>query len=61
MEPFRKLLGKNSEYFWDDNMQQAFETAKIEIVKLVAEGVTSFRLDSHICIVRIGAAQEWGL
>lgn len=41
MEPFQKLLAKNAEYFWDDNLQQSFE-----IVKLVEEGVTSFKLDA---------------
>jgi hypothetical protein len=51
MDPFRNLLKKNSVYKWDDSMQEAFETAKVEIVRLVAEGVTSFQIDSHICIV----------
>ena len=32
-------------------MQRAFEVAKVEIVKLVAQGVTSFQLDKWICLV----------
>lgn len=51
MEPFRKLLSKHAEYLWTDDMQKAFETAKVEMVKLVAQGVTSFKLDKWICLV----------
>ena len=51
MEPFKKLLAKNAEYLWTNELQTAFETAKTEIVKLVAHGVTSFQLDAYTCIV----------
>ena len=51
MEPFRKLLAKNAEYAWTEQLQTAFETAKREVVRLVAQGVSSFRLDQWICIV----------
>ena len=51
MEPFRKLLGKNSEYLWTNELETAFEMAKTEIVKLVAKGVSSFKLDAWTCLV----------
>lgn len=51
MEPFRKLLAKNTKYLWTDEHQTSFELAKREIVKLVAKGVTSFRLNAWTCLV----------
>ena len=51
MEPFRKLLAKNAVYAWDPKMQQAFETAKKEIVALVSLGVKTFNTTSPTCIV----------
>ena len=51
MEPCRKLLAKNSEYLWTDKLQTSLELAKTEIVKPVAKGVTSYKLDSWTCLV----------
>ena len=51
MQPFRKLLSKNAEFLWTNEMQSAFITAKQEIADLVTKGVQSFQLDAHTCIV----------
>ena len=51
MEPFRQLLAKNATYLWTDKLQAAFEKARLEIVRLVATGVTTFELNAWTCIV----------
>ena len=51
MEPFRNLLSKNSDYVWTPSLQESFETAKKEIVKLVEHGVKSFATDQWICLI----------
>ena len=51
MQPFRLLLSKNAEFAWSPQLQEAFELAKTEIVKLVTQGVKSFMLDTWTCIV----------
>ena len=52
MQPFRKLLAKNAEFKWDQELQNSFEIAKTEITKLVLQGVKSFKLDAWTCIVK---------
>ena len=37
MTPFRKLLVKNAEYLWDEELQHAFKIARKEIVQLVSQ------------------------
>ena len=51
MEPFRRLLSKDAVYAWDQDLQQAFELAKTEIVQLVQKGVKTFQLGLPTCIV----------
>ncbi len=51
MEPFRALLKPKAEYLWSEEMQVAFEKAKVEIVGLVATGVKSFVLGNTLCLV----------
>ena len=51
MKPFRQLLSKNAEFAWSAELQKAFEEARKEIVELVTDGVKSFSLDTHTCIV----------
>ena len=51
MELFKNLLAKGAEYVWTEQLQAAFETAKREVVRLVAQGVSSFRIDQWICVV----------
>ena len=51
MQPFRLLLSKNAEFSWSPQLQEAFDLAKTEIVKLVTQGVKSFMLDTWTCIV----------
>ena len=40
MAPFRGLLKRNSQFFWDDNMDYLFEKSKGRVVELVEEGVS---------------------
>ena len=60
MEPFRKLLGKNVIFAWDQQLQDAFQLAKQEIVQLVAKGVKSYSLDLPTCIVSDWSQQGLG-
>ena len=43
MEPFRDLFKKDKEFAWDQDLQLAFESARMEIAKLVEQGVKCFR------------------
>lgn len=51
MEPFRPLLKKNSVFLWTQDLQNSFESARKKIGCLVQEGVKSFRLVAHTCLV----------
>ena len=51
MDPFRPLLKKKSEFSWSQELQQAFDTAKKEIVSLIQKGVKSFTLGSWTCLI----------
>ena len=51
MAPFRDLLSKNAVFAWNNSLQEAFDTAKKEIIKLVADGVKTFDTTRSTCIV----------
>jgi hypothetical protein len=42
MAPFRELLKKGQDWYWDDQLQRLFEEAKRVISKEVTEGITRF-------------------
>ena len=50
MAPFRDLLKRNRQFFWDDNMDKLFEKAKVKIVEQVEEGVKRFQMDRPTCL-----------
>ena len=50
MAPFRDLLKRNRQFFWDDNMDTLFEKAKMKIVELVEEGVKRLKMDGPSCL-----------
>ena len=60
MEPFRELLHPKQVFTWNETLQQAFETAKTEIVNLVVKGVKSFKLGEWICLVTDWSKQGIG-
>ena len=51
MDPFRPLLKKNSEFAWSQDLQKAFDKAKLDIVALIKEGLKSFTLGAWTCVV----------
>ena len=44
MKPFRGLLKSGTPFLWTDELQGAFEAARLAIVRQVVEGVTSFEM-----------------
>ena len=50
MDPFCHLLSPKNEFIWDDTMEKAFVASKLEIVRLVREGVFSFDPDLTTCL-----------
>ena len=50
MAPYRDLLKRNRQFFWDDNMDKLFEKAKVKIVEQVEEGVKRFQMDRLTCL-----------
>ena len=51
MEPFKPLLKKNSIFSWTQELQTSFDLAKEEIVRLVKDGVKSFKVGEPLCLV----------
>ena len=51
MEPFCHLLKPKSVFTWSPELQEAFVTARSEIVSLVEKGVSAFELGPWICLV----------
>jgi hypothetical protein len=45
MQPFRVLLTPKTKFFWDSDMETAFEASKKEIVEAIKTGVATFDLD----------------
>ena len=55
MQPFRELLqAKKKPFYWDDNMSAAFQKSKVEIVRLISEGVRAYDLQKSTCL-----ATDW--
>ena len=50
MAPFRELIKPNQTFFWDDNLQNIFQSSKDEIIKMVKEGVQAFDVNKTTCI-----------
>ena len=50
MAPFRDLLKRNRQFYWDENMDTLFERAKVKIVEQVEEGVKRFEMDRPTCL-----------
>ena len=50
MEPFRELLKKGREYYWDDHMELLFQRSKEEIVRQAEEGVRAYDLNKPTCL-----------
>ena len=50
MEPFRHLLSPKSEFKWSQELQDAFDLSKAEIVRAASEGVKTFDPARHTCI-----------
>ncbi len=44
MDPFRDLLSSKKNFYWDDSLDQLFLQARLDIVRLVSDGVKSFKL-----------------
>lgn len=44
MAPFRELLRKNRDFYWDKTLATLFEEAKVEIVHKIKDGVANFEL-----------------
>ncbi|XP_057312316.1 uncharacterized protein K02A2.6-like [Hydractinia symbiolongicarpus] len=54
MAPFRDLLKPQSEFYWDDRLDELFATSKAKIVDEIEEGVTIFDGSRRTCI-----ATDW--
>ena len=54
MNPFRHLLSPNSEFCWTQELNDAFERSKIEIVDAVRKGVKGFDPKRITCL-----ATDW--
>ena len=54
MSPFRHLLSPNSEYLWTQELNDAFEKSKIEIINAVKKGVKYFDPKRITCL-----ATDW--
>ena len=50
MAPFRQLLSPKTPFKWDDNLDQAFENGKREIIDKVIEGIQLFDLNRTTCL-----------
>ena len=50
MAPFRPLLSPSSKFHWDAQLEEAFQASKLEIIRLVEEGVESFEPGLPTCL-----------
>ena len=50
MAPFRHLLSPKTPFRWDENLEEAFEKGKQEIINKVAEGIQLFDLNRSTCL-----------
>ena len=54
MLPFRDLVKKNSNFTWDETIDEAFSQSKQVIVNLVKDGISSFDTNRITCV-----ATDW--
>ena len=50
MAPFRDLLKRNRQFYWDGARDELFERAKAKIVEKVYKGVKRFDMDRATCL-----------
>ena len=50
MAPFKPLLSPKTRFRWDDELEQAFQRSKLEIVKAIEEGVRIFEPGRTTCL-----------
>ena len=50
MLPFRELLKKNREWYWDDALNNLFERSRQVIAEKVRKGVTTFEIGRPTCL-----------
>ena len=50
MLPFRELLKRGAQWYWDDNLDKLFTKSKAMIVQLVKNGVRSFEIGKPTCL-----------
>ena len=51
MEPFRHLLKPDGPSLWNEELQQAFEHSKEEIMKQVERGIETFDMGKKTCLL----------
>ena len=50
MEPFRPFLSSKVKFYWDEKLNQAFETSKDFIVNSIKHGVQIFDMNKPVCL-----------
>ena len=50
MTPFRKFLSHKQKFYWDDELNKAFENSKATIVDMIREGVRIFDAKKPTCL-----------
>ena len=50
MLPFKELLSKKREWYWDDTLTALFERSKLEIIRLIRDGVKTFEPTRTTCL-----------
>ena len=50
LQPFRQFLSPAVKFFWNNELQLAFETSKQEVVKAIKKGVEIFDLKRKTCL-----------
>ena len=54
LAPFRELLKRDNDFYWDENLQRIFDTSKQKIAEEVTHGIKMFELDRETCL-----ATDW--
>ena len=54
MQPFRDLVKPSSKFVWDQNLEEAFQKSKAQIIDLVTDGISIFDTEHTICL-----ASDW--
>ena len=50
MQPFRDLVKPSTPFYWDDNLERAFQASREHIISLVKDGVEKFEIDRPTCL-----------